>query len=98
LVFLRDYWADPLLEHDTVRLHTSLKPGFACGIATVEIEEVDPGELTSWLFREHRIIVTPIKHDEFQGIRVSPSVYTTLEELDRFVAAMDHVVREGLPT
>jgi selenocysteine lyase/cysteine desulfurase len=98
LVFLRDYWADPLLEHDRVRLHTSLKPGFACGIATVEIEEVDPGELTSWLFREHRIIVTPIKHDEFQGIRVSPSVYTTLEELDRFVAAMDHVVREGLPT
>ncbi len=98
LVFLRDYWADPLLEHDRVRLHTSLKPGFACGIANVEIEEVDPGELTSWLFREHRIIVTPIKHNEFQGIRVSPSVYTTLEELDRFVAAMDHVVREGLPT
>jgi len=97
LTYLRDSWATPLLENDRVRLHTSLKPGMACGIANVEIEGVDPGELTSWLFRQHRIIVTPIKHDEFQGIRVSPSVYTTPEEIDRFVDAMQYVVDEGLP-
>ena len=97
LVYLRDSWVDRLLAHDRVRLHTSLKPGLACGIACVEIEGVDPGELTSWLFRQHRIIVTPIKHDEFQGIRVSPSVYTTPEEINRFVDAMQHVVNEGLP-
>ena len=97
LVYLRDSWATRLLEYDRVRLHTSLKPGMACGIATVELEEVDPGELTSWLFREHRIIVTPIVHPEFQGIRVSPSVYTTPEEIDRFVEAMEHVIQEGLP-
>ena len=97
LVHLRDSWVDRLLAHDRVRLHTSLKPGMACGIACVEIEGVDPGELTSWLFRQHRIIVTPIKHDEFQGIRVSPSVYTTPEEIDRFVDAMQRVVNEGLP-
>jgi len=97
LIYLRDSWAIPLLENDRVRLHTSLEPGMACGIANVEIEGVDPGELTSWLFRQHRIIVTPIKHDEFQGIRVSPSVYTTSEEISRFVDAMQHVVDEGLP-
>lgn len=97
LMHLRDSWVDRLLAHDRVRLHTSLKPGLACGIACVEIEGVDPGELTSWLFRQHRIIVTPIKHDEFQGIRVSPSVYTTPEEINRFVDAMQHVVNEGLP-
>ncbi len=97
LVYLRDSWVDRLLAHDRVRLHTSLKPGLACGIACVEIEGVDPGELTSWLFRQHRIIVTPIKHDEFQGIRVSPSVYTTPEEINRFIDAMQHVVNEGLP-
>jgi len=97
LVYLRDSWVDRLLAHDRVRLHTSLKPGLACGIACVEVEGVDPGELTSWMFRQHRIIVTPIKHDEFQGIRVSPSVYTTPEEIDRFVDAMQRVVNEGLP-
>jgi isopenicillin-N epimerase len=98
LVHLRDSWAKPLLEHDRVRLHTSLRPGLACGIANVEIEGIDPGKLTSWLWRTHRSIVTPIVHPEFRGIRVSPSVYTTPEELGRFVDAMETVVRGGLST
>ncbi len=97
-IYLRDYWARRLLEHDRVRLHTSLKPGMACGLANVEIEGVDPGALTAWLWQEHKIIVTPIGHEEFQGIRVSPSVYTMLEELDRFVEALEHVARDGLPS
>jgi len=97
LVYLRDYWARRLLEHDRVRLHTSLEPGRACGIANVEIEGIEPGALSNWLFEKHRIIVTPLVHDEFRGIRVSPSVYTTLEELDRFSEAMERAVREGLP-
>ncbi len=97
MTYLRDYWAKRLLEHDRVRLHTSLKPGMACGIANVEIDGIDPGALTNWLWSEHKIIVTPIGHDEFRGIRVSPSVYTMLKELDRFGDAMEHVVRHGLP-
>jgi len=97
LIYLRDSWARPLLEHDRVRLHTSLKPGFACGIATVEIDGIEPGALNAWLWRKHRIITTPITHPEFRGLRVSPSVYTTMEELERFVDAMETVIRKGLP-
>ena len=97
LVHLRNRWAERLLEHDRVRLHTSLKPGFACGIANVEVVGVDPGALATHLWREHRMIVVPIKHEEFQGIRVSPSVYTTPDELDRFAEAVERVVARGLP-
>lgn len=97
LVYLRDYWAKRLLEHRRVRLHTSLKPGFACGIATVEIKGVEPGALDAWLWEKHRILTTPIVHQEFRGIRVSPSVYTTLQELDRFCDAMEQVIQHGLP-
>jgi selenocysteine lyase/cysteine desulfurase len=97
LRFLRDYWAERLLRHDRVRLHTSLKPEFACGLATVQIDGIDSGDLNAFLWKEHRIITTPIKHDEFEGIRVSPSVYTTLEELDRFCDAVETVMRDGLP-
>ncbi|MFQ5677145.1 MAG: aminotransferase class V-fold PLP-dependent enzyme [bacterium] len=97
MVYLRDRWAKQLLEHDRVRLHTSLKPGFACGLANVQIEGVDPLELTGYLWREHRIIVTPIKHAECEGIRVTPNVYTTLDEIDRFVDAMETVIKKGLP-
>jgi isopenicillin-N epimerase len=97
LVYLRDYWANTLLENDNVRLHTSQKPGFACGIANVEVLGVAPNDLRDYLWRQHRIITVSINHAEFQGLRVSPSVYTTISELDRFVDAVDHVAKHGLP-
>ncbi len=90
-------WADRLLAHDRVRLHTSLKPEFSCAIATVQVEGVDTVKLGQHLWRKHRIIVTPIIHPEFEGLRVTPNVYTTLEEIDRFVDAMEDVIRNGLP-
>jgi isopenicillin-N epimerase len=97
MVYLRDYWANSLLENDNVRLHTSQKPGFACGIANVEIEGVAPNDLRDYLWDEHQIITVSINHAEFRGIRVSPSVYTTLPELDRFVEIMDRVAKRGIP-
>lgn len=97
LVYLRDYWATPLLENENVRLHTSRKPGFACGIANVEIVGVEPNDLRDYLWTEHKIITVAINHAEFRGIRVSPSVYTTLPELDRFVEVVDGVAKRGLP-
>ena len=81
-----------------MRLHTSLKPGKACAIATVQIEGVDTAELRGWLWTRHRILTSPIVHDEFEGLRVSPSVYTRVEELDRFCDAMEDVIRNGLPS
>ncbi|MCH8881394.1 MAG: aminotransferase class V-fold PLP-dependent enzyme [Planctomycetes bacterium] len=97
LAYLRDYWAKRLLRNDRVRLHTSLKPGFACAIAVVQIDGVDTGKLVSWLWKKHRIMAVAIKHEEFEGMRVSPNVYTMLPELDRFCEAVEHVIRNGLP-
>jgi len=97
LRYLRDLWAHRLIEYnDRVRLHTSLRGNFACGIATVQIQEIDSGDLSGWLRRRHGIVVTPIRHDQFEGIRVSPSVYTTPQEIDRFASAMEAVIRNGL--
>jgi isopenicillin-N epimerase len=39
----------------------------------------------------------PIIHEEFQGIRITPNVYTTLSELDRFCQQMELIARKGLP-
>ena len=97
LIHLRDYWAKALREHDRVTLHTSLKPGFACGIANVQVQGIETGKLQKWLWDAHRILTVAIKHDEFEGLRVSPSVYTTHAELDRFVDAIEHAIRKGLP-
>ncbi|MHC5063047.1 MAG: aminotransferase class V-fold PLP-dependent enzyme [Planctomycetota bacterium] len=87
--YLRDRWARRLMQHDRIRLHTSLKPGMANSLGNVQIEGMEPGELTSHLWKEHKIVVTPIRHAQFQGIRVSPGIYSTLSEVDRFCDAME---------
>ena len=98
LVYLRDRWANRLLTDDRVVLNTSQQDGFACGIGNVRIEGVDSADLAGWLWNERRIFTVAIGHDECRGIRVSPSVYSSIEEVDRFSEAMEHVLTHGLPT
>ncbi|MGD2135952.1 MAG: aminotransferase class V-fold PLP-dependent enzyme [Gemmatimonadales bacterium] len=97
LRYLRDRWMRRLEAQPGVVLHTSFDPAMSCGLANVGLEGVEPGDLTSYLWRDHRIIVTPIGHEACRGIRVTPNVYTTLEEIDRFSEAMERVIRGGLP-
>ncbi len=97
LRWLRDYWAQRLSKHEKVRIHTNLAPDHSCGIATVEVEGAKPVDLTEHLWKKHKIIVTPIDHADFHGIRITPNLYTTTQELDLFCDAMEQVIRSGLP-
>ena len=35
--------------------------------------------------------------DDYQGIRVTPNIYTTLEEIDTFTMAMEDLLKNGVP-
>ncbi|HYN23079.1 MAG TPA: aminotransferase class V-fold PLP-dependent enzyme [Thermoanaerobaculia bacterium] len=97
LRYLRDRWSKRLLAKGGVKLHTSLKSGLSCGIATVQVQGAESAKLAQHLWDKHRILVTPIVHPEFEGLRITPSVYTTLEEVDRFCEVMEEVAEKGLP-
>jgi hypothetical protein len=58
---------------------------------------LDQGKIGSYLFDKYRIFTTPIVHEEFQGLRITPNLYTTLPELDRFCEVMAAIARKGLP-
>lgn len=96
LRYLRDRWARRLMKHDRVRLHTSLDPRFSCGIGNVQITGIETPRLVQHLWDRHRILVTPIVHPEFEGLRITPSVYTTLQEIDYFCDAMETVMEKGI--
>ncbi|HLQ36821.1 MAG TPA: aminotransferase class V-fold PLP-dependent enzyme, partial [Planctomycetota bacterium] len=98
LRLLRDRWTSRLLANDRVSLHTSLQPGRACGIANFAVRDLDATKLGDHLWDKHRILVTPIAHADCAGIRVSPAIFTTLEELDRFGDAVEQVLQHGLPS
>ena len=49
----------------------------------------EPGALARSFWERDRVFVTPIGHGDradLRGIRVSPNVFTTTAELDRFIA------------
>ena len=97
LRYLRDRFLRRLAASPRVKVHTSFDPKMSCGIGNLQVTGVDSVALAKHLFDAHRIIVVPIKHDEFEGLRVTPCVYTTLDEVDRFAEAIEGVIAKGLP-
>jgi selenocysteine lyase/cysteine desulfurase len=97
LRYLSRYWMNRLKDVPKVRFNTSFDPQQSCAIANVDIAGVNPSAIGSYLFDKHRIFTTPIIHEEFQGLRITPNVYTTLAELDRFSNVMEVIARKGLP-
>lgn len=97
LRYLSRYWMNNLKSILKVGFNTSFDPKQSCAIANFKVDGVDPVALGGYLMSKHHIFTTPIVHDEFTGIRITPNVYTTLWELDRFCTAVEHVAKNGLP-
>lgn len=105
LRYLKDSWATRVRELPGVRLLTSLDPQQSCGIATFTVAGMDMMALCRVLGERHQILVLPVELPaereggaSFGGIRVTPSICTTLGELEAFVETVSHYVRAGLPS
>ena len=97
LRYLSRYWMNRLKDVPKIRFNTSFDSNQSCAIANVHIEGTTPGAVAKYLFDKHRIFTVAIVHEEFQGLRITPNVYTTLGELDRFCEQMELIARKGLP-
>jgi isopenicillin-N epimerase len=97
LRYLRDRWAKRLLqESDRVRVLTPLDSPHSGAIACFQVEGIDTARLHSWLLDKHRIVTTPILHPEFHGLRITPNVYTTPDQIDLFAETVLAAVRKGI--
>ena len=54
------------------------------------------GKLGGWLLAKHHIVTTPMVTDEFQGMRITPNIYTTLDEVDLFADRVSGAIKHGL--
>ncbi len=98
LRMLRDRWAKRLMAADPrVKVLTPLNGIEACGIGLVHIAGVATEKLQAHLWEKHRIMTTPILHAEFNGLRITPNVYTTPAEVDLFAEKVEEVLKKGLP-
>jgi selenocysteine lyase/cysteine desulfurase len=101
LRFLFQRWAKRVDQVPGVRVLTSYDPAQSCGLALVSLPATQTPEglnkVVGWLWDKHRIIVTGIDHPEFKGLRITPNVYTTLAEVDRFADVLAGLAAEGVP-
>jgi selenocysteine lyase/cysteine desulfurase len=97
LRYLSRYWMNRLKDVPKIRFNTSWDDKQSCAIANVQIEGLDQTKIGGYLMSQHRVFTTPIVHEEFQGLRITPNAYTTLKELDRFCELMETIARKGLP-
>lgn len=104
LRYLTMRWADALKSEPRVKIFSSLEPGQTWGLALVGIDGIGARALTQFLFDKYRIVgqaavggKLPRQVFDFEGVRITPNVYTTLEEIDTFVAAMHDAIKNGVP-
>lgn len=95
LRYLRERWSRRLEQIKGVGTLTPYEEGQAWGIGLLTVEGMEPNELIGKLWNNHRILTTGIiQEDEFQGVRVSPNIYTTLREIDFFCDAVESIVKQ----
>lgn len=104
LRYLRNYWARALEKLPGVRILTPYEPEMSCGIGTYTIDNFDMVKLSQVLWEKHKIynitVGVPAQtegEEPVTGMRVTPSIYTTLRELDLFIEAVSRYVKNGLP-
>jgi selenocysteine lyase/cysteine desulfurase len=97
LRYLRERWMAPVRRLSNVRALTSSDDSMACAIGTVHVEGIGAREMTNWLQSRYRIHVRPrFVPGEWEGIRVTPNVFTTLEEVDLAAEAVTKAARDGV--
>jgi len=106
LRYLNLRWVNALKTYPRVKVLTDFsEPAQAWGVAAVNIEGIDVRDLAKFLMDKYRIIVVPLVGGappnqvfDYQALRVSPNIYTTLEEIDTFVTGMEEALKNGVPS
>jgi isopenicillin-N epimerase len=96
LQYLTHRWADRLRQNPRVQIHSSLAHDQTWGLALVGIEGIPASQISTYLWDNYRIIANAVNRQDYQGVRITPNVYTTLQEIDDFATAMERILKDGV--
>ncbi len=95
LRYLQRYWSDQLRRLENIVINTPVEEQRSCGIANVGISHMQPSDLAKTLLDEFNVFTVAIDYANVQGCRITPNVFTTTQELDKFVEAMKILAARG---
>lgn len=90
LHYLKNYWMEKVRDLPGVKLNTSFDAKWGCAIGNVGITGKKPNELDSFLLDKYKVHTVAITWENIVGVRVTPNVYTTTQNLDVLVEGIRH--------
>ncbi|WP_051669396.1 aminotransferase class V-fold PLP-dependent enzyme [Bryobacter aggregatus] len=94
LRYLRRRWEAAVRNIPRVKLLNADTPEQSCGIGALSIDGLTGPAITDTLYRKYKIHVRArTQPNEFDCIRVSPNVYSSLEDIDRFGRAIEAIAK-----
>jgi selenocysteine lyase/cysteine desulfurase len=97
LRFLRDYWVNKVKDLPGIKFYTSSKPQYSCALFHVGFEGWKGTDIELKLFELKKVHVVAIDYEKLNGVRVTPSVYTSLGDLDKLVAGLTEISKLSPP-
>lgn len=91
LQYLKEYWISRVKDIDRVMINTPTDPTRSCAIGNFTIEGMSPNDLSKKLFEDHKVFTVAINSKEIKGVRVTPHLYNSLEELGTLVEAIKKI-------
>jgi isopenicillin-N epimerase len=96
-------WVNALKVHPRIKILSNVgEPAEVWAVAAVCIDGIDVRSLNKFLMDKYRIVSVPLVGGappnsvfDYQALRISPNIYTTLEEID---TAMEDAMKNGVPT
>ena len=89
--FLQRYWSDQLRSFKNVIVNTPEDVKRSCGIGNIGVTNMSPSKMADVLFEKYNIFTVAIDYANVKGCRISPNIFTTTEELDRFIFAVKEI-------
>ena len=93
LRYLKNYWAEPASKIPKVKINTSLKPEFSCGLCNFSIEGMEPKAIETKLFDKYKIVSAAMSVGNVNGVRITPHLYITTRDLDKLLTAINDMAK-----
>jgi len=74
-----------------VQLKTSLDPALSGGVIKFDLARLSPKAAYDVLYSRHRLAIANTASGDARGLRFSPHIYNTMDEIDRAVAAVREI-------
>ena len=95
LRYLRDRWAHRLSQNPKVKTLHSEDPAQSCGIGFLSFNGVNAQKISEALLSKYAIVTAHSPHEEYDGLRITPHIYSTIGDIDYFAESVEKELKSA---